>query len=182
MAPERTHFVRRGVRERVMVNHTAQHRPFLQRLMVWGCMSYSGVGPVLPVMGTLRQDEYVSILQQHMVPQMAEWLGPKGSIFQQDNAPCHKSRFVKAWMEKQPFQVMEWPPYSPDLSPIENLWAIVKTKVHEAAVTSKEELMARIWVIWHEDPSLKASCEALIEGMPRRVLACIRAKGGPLKY
>jgi transposase len=77
---------------------------------------------------------------------------------------------------------MEWPPYSPDLSPIENLWAILKAKVHSEATTSKEELLARMWVIWNEDPAIKRACSSLIESMPRRVLACIEANGGPIKY
>jgi hypothetical protein len=126
--------------------------------------------------------EYLDILQTYLVPQVDEWFGSNPCVFQQDNAPCHKSERVTNFLAHKPFDVMEWPPYSPDMSPIENLWAIIKRKVHTSVVISKEELIARIWIIWKEDPSIQSACRALIEGMPRRVDACIRAKGGPTKY
>lgn len=28
-------------------------------------------------------------------------------------------------------EVMEWPPYSSDLNPIENLWVLLKAKIYE---------------------------------------------------
>jgi hypothetical protein len=126
--------------------------------------------------------DYLDILQTHLVPQLDEWYGGAACTFQQDNAPCHKSMPVTNFLSQQAFEVMNWPPYSPDLSPIENLWAILKRKVHSVDVTSKEELLARIWIIWNEDPLVKSACRSLIESMPRRIAACIKAKGGPTKY
>ncbi|KAJ5267693.1 transposable element tc3 transposase [Penicillium angulare] len=49
----------------------------------------------------------------------------------QDNAPVHTANVVKDWLREQPFEVMEWPPHSPDLNPIENLWALLKTKIYD---------------------------------------------------
>lgn len=150
--------------------------------MVWACFSHSGPGPLVPVEGTLRQDQYVGILQQHLVPFTEERCGAGQCYFQQDNAPCHKSRRVMAFLQEQVFAIMEWPPFSPDLNPIENLWAIVKEKVHSGATSDKNELYALVWCIWMEDSGIKDACKALVEGMPRRVQACIRSKGGPIKY
>jgi len=39
----------------------------------------------------------------------------------QDNAPIHRVRKSKLWFQENDIEVMEWPPYSPDLNPIENL-------------------------------------------------------------
>ena len=44
-------------------------------------------------------------------------------IFQQDNAPCHRARATKIWFENNNIDCMNWPPLSPDLNPVENLWA-----------------------------------------------------------
>ncbi|KAJ5887365.1 hypothetical protein N7495_007406 [Penicillium taxi] len=55
--------------------------------------------------------------------------GIEGAIFQQDNAPVHTARLIQATLESLGFIVMIWPPYSPDLNPIENIWALLKAEI-----------------------------------------------------
>ena len=50
-------------------------------------------------------------------------------IFQQDNAPAHKKASVKAFLDAQSYETLAWPPQSPDLSPIEWVWNIIKMKM-----------------------------------------------------
>lgn len=68
-------------------------------------------------------------LYQRVLPTLMN--GVPGAIFQQDNAPVHTARVIKEWLDEQQFEVMAWPPYSPDLNPIENLWALLKAKIYE---------------------------------------------------
>jgi hypothetical protein len=173
--------VRRTPGERVQRAHSVQHRPFLNRVMIWGCFSYYGVAEFAVIRGTMTAANYKETLGNYLLPAIGHWYGNGACIFQQDNAPCHKAESVKQFLEEYTFDVMDWPPYSPDISPIENLWAIVKRRVHASAVHSKEELIAKLRIVWHSE-EIKQSCEALIEGMPRRIQAVIRARGGPTKY
>jgi transposase len=43
-----------------------------------------------------------------------------GLEFMQDNAPIHSAQKVQDWLRNHEIPVMTWPPYSPDLNPIEN--------------------------------------------------------------
>ena len=52
--------------------------------------------------------------------------GPQ-EIFQQDSARCHTARTTKRWFEEKNTRLLDWwPAISPDLSPIEQIWAIAK--------------------------------------------------------
>ena len=43
-------------------------------------------------------------------------------LFQQDNAPVHKTYSVMDWFERNCIGLVQHLPYSPDLNPIEHVW------------------------------------------------------------
>ena len=54
-------------------------------------------------------------------------------LFQQDGARAHTSKATIAWLDadiKYYIPPEDWPPNSPDLSPIENVWSIMATAVY----------------------------------------------------
>jgi transposase len=69
---------------------------------------------------------YIQILEE-IVPSIYK----PGMIFMQDNVPIHKSKRSMKWFQDGAVQLLEWPPYSPDLNPIENLWFLLKEGVYK---------------------------------------------------
>ena len=62
-----------------------------------------------------------------------------------DNAPSHAAKATKSVLKSLGFvneSLMIWPPNSPDLNPIENMWSIVKRHVYGNGkqYSSKNEL------------------------------------------
>jgi transposase len=48
-----------------------------------------------------------------------------------DNASFHKSEQTRVLIEKRGARILFLPPYSPDLNPIENYWALLKLYVRK---------------------------------------------------
>ena len=71
---------------------------------------------------------------------------------------------------------MEWPDSSPDLSPIENAWKYLKTRVQEAQSTSVETMKQTLKKEWISLDS--QYCRALVESMPSRLQHVLEDKGG----
>jgi transposase len=45
--------------------------------------------------------------------------------------PIHTVKIIRKYLMEQGITMMDWPPYSPDSNPVENLWATLKRKIYE---------------------------------------------------
>ncbi|UYV75785.1 Transposase [Cordylochernes scorpioides] len=77
--------------------------------------------------------------------------------------------------------MLPWPPYSPDLSPIEHVWDIIGRRLHALPQPrSEDELWQMVEREWRAIP--QDAIRTLIDSLPRRVAACIAVRGGPTCY
>jgi hypothetical protein len=152
-------------------------------VMVWGCMGWDGVGYATRIEGKMDADLYVSIMEDELQESLHYYnKTPTDIIFQQDNDPKHTSRKAQNWFKDNGISVMKWPAQSPDLNPIEHLWYHLKKKLndYENPPHSLHELWERVEREWNAID--KSVCQGLIDSMPRRVAAVLKAKGGYTKY
>jgi hypothetical protein len=117
----------------------------------------------------------------------------EGETFQHDNARTFRSKKVKDWLpvwaSENGVCLTDWPPYSPDLNPIENLWKILKQRIYEEypelsafpqTPETNERLIQATVDVWEkiEDEVVKN----VIKSMPDRLEACYQANGYYTKY
>ena len=150
-------------------------------VMVWGCMSSSGVGRLTVCDRTINSEKYRAILHDTMLPAAREMFrNGQNYTFQQNNAPRHTSVSTRRWFQTNNVRVMDWPPQSPDMNPIENLWGDLKIAVRRHQPTSKAQLKAVLQDEWHRIAPER--CQNLVNSMPTRISALIRAKELCTKY
>jgi transposase len=152
-------------------------------LMMWGCMTAQGVGYACRIDSKMDAGVYTSILDDYLLPTIKYYkLNRDRVIFQQDNDSKHTSRAAQKWFDENQIEVLVWPPRSPDLSPIEHLWWYLKNRLdtYDTEPKGMLELWERLEIEWNKIP--KDVCIGLIESMPKRIAAVLKAKGGYTKY
>ena len=111
--------------------------------MVWGSFAGGKVGDLHRIVGILNQKGYHSILQRHALPSGKRLVG-KGFIMQPDNNLKHSSHYCQNYLKKKEkekeLKIMTWPPQSPDLNPIELVWAEMDRRVKAKQPTSADHL------------------------------------------
>ena len=151
-------------------------------VMIWGCISWYGVGTITAVTGNINAEKYQTILDNNLWPVIARHFPDENYIFQDDNAPVHRARSTQDFIHRNGIRTMSWPAQSPDINIIENLWLLIKQKLQARVgrIASKDDLFREIRDIWTEISP--AYVQSLYKTIPRRLLSVIRLKGHLTKY
>jgi transposase len=153
-------------------------------LMLWGCFTVHGPGFIAKIDGGMDSKLYCDILEGDFMETLKDYgMNLDDVILQQDNDPKHKSKYTTNWMQENNINVLDWPSYSPDMNPIENLWFYLKCQLaaYDTPPTSIAQLWERVGEVWYSKVTSEL-CLKLINGMPERLEAVIKAKGGATKW
>lgn len=152
-------------------------------VMVWAGVSARGKTPLVFFEQGVRLNQQV-YRTEILEPLRDAWapalFGDDSWTFQQDSAPAHSANNIQKWCrENFPNFIpsTEWPPNSPDLSPLDySIWGILKAKACATPHRSIESLKVSLCRAWNEvgeDVVRKA-----VNAFPKRLQACIDAGGG----
>jgi transposase len=157
-------------------------------VMVWSCMSWNGPGYIARIDETMDSKLYIQILKEDLQMSVEEWgIAKEDFVYQHDNDPKHTAKVTQAYLEQihmteREGRLLYWPAQSPDLNPIEHMWAYLKFQLskYDTRPSSCEELWKRISAEWYKIPV--EFRRDLIRSMSRRLMAVHRAKGKHTKY
>lgn len=176
----------RKVGERYLTQHLAPRFRQQEKVHFWGCFSFiGGTGPLIAVSkgGKMNSRWYKGVLEQ-----VAEYIDERiplserhSVIFQDDNAPAHRASILNEAFEKLGVEHMDWPPYSPDISPIENVWGHIKHLCQGRVFRNRQDCITQITNLWnYEIP--RSYFHSLIASMDQRIKRVLKNKGGHCKY
>lgn len=154
--------------------------------MFWGCFHGSTKGPGLfweKEWGSINKDTY----QERTVPIIhgyIEMMKREGIqlVLMQDGAPGHAAADTQQELRSRGITVIFWPPFSPDLNPIERVWHLMKNYLQDnyPEVMGYPALRKAVKDAWESVG--QHEFEELITSMPARCQAVIDANGLFTKY
>ena len=96
-------------------------------LTLIGALSVNGLGAVQVLEGALTQYRFAWYITQCLAPTLQA-----GDVLVLDNASAHKLDGVSQWLAERGVEMLFLPPYSPDLTPVEQAWSKLKTTLRAA--------------------------------------------------
>lgn len=136
--------------------------------------------------GGMDADDYQRVLKKTLLPDGDKIFGDGDWWLLHDRAPYHAAASVVEYLNDSQHQHLteDWPPHSPDLNVIENVfenvWGILKHNVRLRFASNKKELDARVRAEWRRIP--QQQIDNMINSMPERMRAVVAARGGHTRY
>lgn len=147
------------------------------RLNCWGAISCNGATDLYIFKGGLKADHYQDILLEHKQQMDDLYNGPY--TFIHDNLSVHTA--VEDWAKTNGLNIRDFPTYSPDLNPIENLWSALKYRVACDNPRTEQQMRNSLLRNWRNLTTLEA-LEPYFEGLKGRYQDCIDKGGGKLDH
>jgi hypothetical protein len=113
-------------------------------IMVWGCITATGLGRLCRIDGNMDMKLYCEILGDEFLGTLSDLdIKKKDIYFQQDNDPKHTSKMATSWFQKNKIDKLNWPANSPNMNIIEHAWDYLDRRVHSRSPLPKN--LGELW-------------------------------------
>lgn len=150
-----------------------------KKIHIWGCFSSNGFGRIVLFKENLNAEKLITIYKNGLLASYPE-ISEGKYILLEDNDPKHMSKLAKSYRKKKKIARIDFPPNSPDLNPIENVWSIMKKRIGKFHPSSERQLELIIRKIWNNLPQQMA--QNLSNSMMTRLNLVIAAHGDVINY
>jgi hypothetical protein len=151
-----------------------------QYVHMWACFSANHIGEFELFQQNLDAKLLKSILSRHLLSSARTLFGDQSWWMLHDNDPKYTSGLVQTFLFNNGIQQLEYPPYSPDCNPMENLWSELNRRVENRFAKTLEELKMIIQDEWKKTNVNILS--NLVASMPKRCKAIVDNHGHQTKY
>jgi transposase len=180
LGPSGREYVQRPPGQALNPKYTIKKKTHYPKAHMWGCFCSKGVGANYIFTDNLDKVLLRHILSTNLI-RAAHRFFPSGQWWLlHDNDPKHTSGLVRDWCHNNGVSELDFPPYSPDLNPIENVWSDWKRRVHARNASTMDELKQYMQEEWDAtNPSFLAK---LVNSMPKRCKAVVANQGHKTTY
>jgi len=105
---------------------------------VWAGISKNGTTDIAIFTGVMDSSGYQTIMKEYLLPFITRAY-PHGHRLVMDNDPKHRSKSTMDWMKVNNINHWPTPPESPDLNPIERIWAAMKYYIRRRVKPTKKK-------------------------------------------
>jgi len=151
------------------------------KIQLWGGISYYGKTSLVRLQGRQTSATYIERLEENL-PNKERNIFPGRWTFMHDSTGygVHGSKATRKWLDAHVLWLDPWPANSPDLNPIEHVWAMLTRDVESQNPKSVDQYWSALQLAWSELD--RDTIRGLVYSMPRRLRAVIDAGGGNTKY
>ena len=115
------------------------------KLNCWGAISWNGATSLHIFSENLNNSIYQDIVESHAM-ELEDRDPNQNYYYQHDKLPAHNK--LEIFDDDEKIEIIDFPTYSPDLNPIENMWSTLKYRVACDAPTNEEELIQSLIDNW----------------------------------
>lgn len=174
-------------------------------IMIWGAILGDGGKKIIVIWekdnwGSITARTYINDI---LIPRLQPfWLQESQRTQQnlwlmEDGAPAHRARstqlrklfpssfisnYIQNFRDQFGIPSLNWPASSPDLNPIENIWSILKRRLHDRRPRPRGKAAITEAVLEEWDLITEEDIDKCIRNMSERIEAVIAANGGHTRW